>query len=482
MAVQTANPPEAPRAEVVGNAFVEQHYHILHHSPELVYRFYQDTSVLSRPDSNCLMTTVKSINEKICSLDCKNYKAEIKTADSQGSFKEGVIVLVTGCLTGKDNLRRKFTQTFFLAPQDKGYYVLNDVFRYVEESEPNTSTEVGIVIDDTLSTFLTQNPEPAQVVDPPKPDQATPTVQDTETVEDKENEQVIDGTSHDRDIVVETGSHLNKNHASASEDSVTSVSQEDAPKKSYASIVSSQTNMGPLKVYVPAGTGRLASAKTQKPSVNPASEASAPEASQNHAPVDAPKSNDAEDEVAELEVVFNKIGPIKQNGVQVRNNQQQGFCFGFVEFQEFYSMQSAIKASPITIGDRQAAVEIKRTTTRVGNGRGRFTSPRGGFRGNNIFSGRGNFNGGRTYVRSDSFRGRGGNFNGGQARWRNLSTRKREGQYPSKSEFEFDLKLDASYILFGGNFDFSVFHCLCVISWCIQFDFSVSIKLSVNLV
>ncbi|GFP90411.1 putative g3bp-like protein [Phtheirospermum japonicum] len=423
MAMQTANPPQVPSAQVVGNAFVEQYYHILHHSPELVYRFYQDTSVLSRPDSNGLMTTVttmKSINEIICSLDYKNYKAEIKTADSQGSFKDGVIVLVTGCLTGKDNLRRKFTQTFFLAPQDKGYYVLNDVFRYVEESEPDTSTEVGIVIDDTPSTTLTQNPEPDQVVDPPKPDHATPHVEETETVEDKENDQVIDErpASHDRDIVVEAESHLNENHASAAEDSVTSESQEDAPKKSYASIVvSSQTKKGPLKVYVPAGTGRLASAKSQKPSVNPSGEASASEASQHHAPVDAPESNDAQDEVegysiyirnlplnvtvAELEAVFKKFGPIKQNGVQVRSNQQQGFCFGFVEFQDFNSMQSAIKASPITIGDRQAAVEIKRTTTR-------------GFRGDNSFRGRGNFSGGRTYVRSDSFRGRGGNFNGGR--------------------------------------------------------------------
>ena len=40
---------------------------------------------------------------------------------------------MTGCLTGSDNLKRKFTQSFFLAPQDKGYFVLNDVFRYVDE-------------------------------------------------------------------------------------------------------------------------------------------------------------------------------------------------------------------------------------------------------------------------------------------------------------------------------------------------------------
>lgn len=60
---------------------------------------------------------------------------EIKTADAQESHEKGVIVLVTGCLTKKDDVRRDFTQTFFLAPQDKGYYVLNDVFRYIEDND-----------------------------------------------------------------------------------------------------------------------------------------------------------------------------------------------------------------------------------------------------------------------------------------------------------------------------------------------------------
>lgn len=61
MALQTASPPTAPSAQVVGNAFVEQYYHILHHSPKLVYRFYQDSSVLSRPDSDGVMTSVTTM-------------------------------------------------------------------------------------------------------------------------------------------------------------------------------------------------------------------------------------------------------------------------------------------------------------------------------------------------------------------------------------------------------------------------------------
>ncbi|KAE8662800.1 Nuclear transport factor 2 family protein with RNA binding domain isoform 1 [Hibiscus syriacus] len=150
MALEMATPPATPSSQVVGNAFVEQYYHILYNSPELAHRFYHDSSVLSRPDSNGVMTsvtTMQGINEKILSLDYKNYKAEINTADAQKSYKEGVTVLVTGCLMGKDNLKRKFAQSFFLAPQDNGYFVLNDVFRYVEDGESLENQKVNGVYD-----------------------------------------------------------------------------------------------------------------------------------------------------------------------------------------------------------------------------------------------------------------------------------------------------------------------------------------------
>lgn len=71
---------------------------------------------------------------------------------------KGVMVLVTGCLFGKDHMERKFVQTFFLAPQDTGYYVLNDILRYVEEIASYGLSEVATVADDTPSSALTLDP------------------------------------------------------------------------------------------------------------------------------------------------------------------------------------------------------------------------------------------------------------------------------------------------------------------------------------
>ena len=64
------------------------------------------------------------------------YNFEIESVDAQNSFKDGVIVLVTGCLVEKATIKKKFTQTFFLAPQENGgFFVLNDVFRFISETE-----------------------------------------------------------------------------------------------------------------------------------------------------------------------------------------------------------------------------------------------------------------------------------------------------------------------------------------------------------
>lgn len=42
--------------------------------------------------------------------------------------------MVSGSIKIKDiSGRRKFVQSFFLAPQEKGYFVLNDVFHFIDD-------------------------------------------------------------------------------------------------------------------------------------------------------------------------------------------------------------------------------------------------------------------------------------------------------------------------------------------------------------
>ena len=53
--------------------------------------------------------------------------------DSQASAHGGIIVQVLGEMSNKGSSSQKFAQTFFLAEQPNGYYVLNDIFRFLKE-------------------------------------------------------------------------------------------------------------------------------------------------------------------------------------------------------------------------------------------------------------------------------------------------------------------------------------------------------------
>ncbi|GMJ00049.1 hypothetical protein like AT5G60980 [Hibiscus trionum] len=409
MAMQEGNPAGTPGAEVVGNAFVEQYYHVLHHSPNLVYRFYRDSSRLSRQDMYGNMTTVttmQEINEKVRSLNCDDYTAEIKTTDAQDSFEKGVIVLVTGCLTRKDNTRRKFTQTFFLAPQENGYFVLNDVFRYVEDKELENSVPVNNINEQASTSALATEPEPTHdhlAEDPiTYPEDDINNGGEVFDPSDKEEESIIE------EEVVEPQNIATHSESVVAVDSAPAV-LEDAPKKSYASIVKvMKSNTASTPVYVP--TNNVKAAPKEPRSIVSAKPAPVTEAvlpNSDNAPGSSNDNEEAEGHSiyvrnlpytaspAQLELAFKKFGPIKNNGIQVRSN-KQGFTFGFVEFENASSVQSALEASPITIGDRQAAVEEKRTNTQVGSS------------GSGTGAGRGRYASGKAGFRSDNFRGRGG--------------------------------------------------------------------------
>lgn len=62
--------------------------------------------------------------------DCKVY---ISNVDSQSSAEGGIIVQVIGEMSNSGRPWRKFAQTFFLAEQPNGFFVLNDIFRNIKE-------------------------------------------------------------------------------------------------------------------------------------------------------------------------------------------------------------------------------------------------------------------------------------------------------------------------------------------------------------
>lgn len=372
---------------------------------------------MGRPGANgetVTVSTLQDIDEKIQSMNYCEYIAQINTVDAQNSLDGGVIVLVTGYLIGKDNVKRDFTQTFFLATQDKGYYVLNDIFRYVEDADEQEERDFT---DDACAQTTEHDSIPSQEDTVLEQTVATPeeTVVDEEEIYDS-SESVEISAVEDKHPVEEVINEVPTDSQAVA--IVPGLSNRQEHKKSYASIVRvMKENSRPVSVptsspaWVPL-INKERQVVTTAPALPPSSEVTAAgsyvEESSNVQESEADgfsiyiKNLPLNVTTALLEEEFKKFGPIKRNGIQVRSNKVQGICFGFVEFEVASSVQSAIEASPILIGGRQAFVEEKRATGSRANNRRRFPPGRGGGSRNDGTRSRGNYGGGRGHGRGDN--------------------------------------------------------------------------------
>lgn len=80
------------------------------------------------------MSVPQAIAEKIKQLDFCDTKVRVLNVDSQASY-ENILVTVIGEISTRSQPSRKFTQTFVLAKQPNGYFVLNDIFRYLADED-----------------------------------------------------------------------------------------------------------------------------------------------------------------------------------------------------------------------------------------------------------------------------------------------------------------------------------------------------------
>lgn len=87
------------------------------------------------------LTIPQSINERIKDLDFHDTKVRVTNVDSQGS-DANIVIQVIGEISNKGQPHKRFVQTFVLAEQTNGYFVLNDIFRYLaDEAEDEEATQ-----------------------------------------------------------------------------------------------------------------------------------------------------------------------------------------------------------------------------------------------------------------------------------------------------------------------------------------------------
>nr|POF15442.1 putative g3bp-like protein [Quercus suber] len=127
----------------VGWYFVEQYYTTLSRNPSKLYLFYNKRSQFVsglETDKVAVCVGQRAIADRITDLEFQDCKVRVTNVDSQAS-DSNIVIQVIGEISNKQQAHRKFTQTFVLAAQTNGYFVLNDIFRYLIEEEPEAEPE-----------------------------------------------------------------------------------------------------------------------------------------------------------------------------------------------------------------------------------------------------------------------------------------------------------------------------------------------------
>ncbi|KAG0271610.1 hypothetical protein BGZ95_000565 [Linnemannia exigua] len=131
-------------ANEVGIVFAHEFYTFLNKDPARLHCFYNKNSTMShgyQGEDIQFFSGQQAINEKIMDLDFEDCKVLVSNLDSQGSIHGGIVVQVLGEMSNRGGPAQKFVQTFFLAEQPKGYYVHNDIFRFLKDDHEEEQEE-----------------------------------------------------------------------------------------------------------------------------------------------------------------------------------------------------------------------------------------------------------------------------------------------------------------------------------------------------
>ncbi|CAN0897677.1 Nuclear transport factor 2 [Linum grandiflorum] len=381
--------PGTVSAIQVGSYFVAQYYQVLQQTPDRVHQFYSDSSTMIRVDGDVseTATTMLHIHNIIMSL---NFAAiEIKTINSIESWNGGVLVMVSGSVKTKDfSGRKKFVHTFFLAPQETGYFVLNDIFQFIDtevvyQQQPTSTASENIYQQHAAPSvndhMYQEHHAPIFVI-------LLLPVSDygfEEEARDYVNSVHIDDTPVDKyslpehqhqqefesDIAVqETFTEEVPSFEGAVDvvhEPLTSAVEEpieEPSKKTWASIVKvAKGPQAPVVAQPPVTKSVPASSDWNHVSV-PVAQQSDAGFSVHPEPANDVAEDGFEDD-AEIEQEFRNFGRISPDGVFVRNRKDViGVCYAFVEFEDLVSVQNAIKSSPIQLAGRTVYIEERRPT------------------------------------------------------------------------------------------------------------------------
>ncbi|ESK90138.1 ran protein binding protein [Moniliophthora roreri MCA 2997] len=182
----TSNGPATVIPSEVGWQFVPQYYAYINKEPERLHCFYSKQSVFVHGTEGEEAETChgqQEIHTQITNLAFDDCKIFIHSVDAQSSANGGIIIQVIGEMSNSGGPWRKFVQTFFLAEQPNGYFVLNDIFRFLKEDAVEGDESVEATSETEAPPAPVSEPVAAPAapapVDPPREPTPPPEVDAT---------------------------------------------------------------------------------------------------------------------------------------------------------------------------------------------------------------------------------------------------------------------------------------------------------------
>ncbi|XWS39129.1 hypothetical protein CRYUN_Cryun18bG0023600 [Craigia yunnanensis] len=352
---------------------------------------------------------------------------EIETANYLESWNGGVLVMVSGSVKVKDfSCRRKFVQTFFLAPQEKGYFVLNDIFQFIDvqihhhpavllaRQNLDPKLNASATIPEPVSSYLLGGDiQGREFVVPVGIKENGPvdkfSFPEQQLQQSPESESIVENNS----VQESNGSLLHTVHTAQVHVPPSVEEPVGEPQKhTYASILrvakgqsapSNASHISVNKNIPPASDwGHAPQHTTQQPFVssnvvemsgaNMVEEVSAieDEGEIKSVYVRNLPSTASESEIEEEFKIFGEISPFR---VLILSRKDVGVCYAFVEFEDMTSVHNAVKAGIAQVAGRQVYIEERRPNSYIPSRGGRRARSRGSYQ---IEAPRGRF-GARSY-------------------------------------------------------------------------------------
>ena len=158
--------PQVPVLQIndVAIQFLRQYYTMLSRETDKVHFFYKDQSYshhgVEGDQEVPLCLGLEKIHHRINSLGYSGCRVFISNIDCQPSINGGIMIMTVGKIHLKSGSIKRFAQTVFLAEQPSGYYVLNDIFRFINVEPGNpVPVEKGFIPPNKADeTVVTQSP------------------------------------------------------------------------------------------------------------------------------------------------------------------------------------------------------------------------------------------------------------------------------------------------------------------------------------